>query len=168
MSVTPAVVTLPTDVTNTGKNTDNVLLVNENALQVYRQVVTVGDPSTAANRQAVNSSGAASVINPPLAASQLTPVVINSASSGLNTLVAGAGGKTVRLYRLVLFVGGATNLTFEDSSTPLSGPIPMNAGGSIILDYSGDPWYTTAAGDALNINSSSAVQLSGTAYYVQS
>ena len=167
--VTPSYVILPSDVANTGKLADNVALVNENGANVQRQVVSVGDPGVAANRQTVNASGGASVSTIPLPASQLTPFVINTSASGLLQIgPAGAAGKTVKLYRLVLFVAGPTNITFEDATNPLSGPIPMNAGGNMIFDFSGDPWYSSAAGDALNINSSNAVQLSGTAYYVQS
>lgn len=168
MAVTPGVVILAVDTSNTGKNVDNVVVTNESAQTVYRQMVTLGDPITAANRQTVNSAGGAGVIPTPGPALQLTPFVINTASSGNIVLAAGSSGKTVRLYRLVLFVNGLTNITFEDAATPLSGPIQLNNGGNITLDFSGEPWYVSSSGNALNINSSNAVQVSGTAWYVQS
>ena len=167
MSVTPSYVILPTDVANTGKNVDNVQLTNENSVVVQRQVTVIGDAQTATNRQSVNSNGGAGVNYALLSASQLTAAIINTSASGLTALAPATAGKSNKLYRIILFVGGATNITFEDASTPLSGPIPLQASGSIILDLSGDPWFTAATGDALNINSSNAVQLSGVAYYAQ-
>jgi hypothetical protein len=95
----------------------------------------------------------------------LTPVVINTASSGDLALVAASGGNKARLYRLILVAGGITNITFKSAATALSGPIPLPANGSITLDFSGDPWFTTATNEAFNLNNSAAVQISGTAYY---
>lgn len=101
---------------------------------------------------------------------QLTPVAVNFNSSGDNTVVAaGTGAQTVKVYQLVLVVGAATNLTFKSGAgTSLSGAMPMTASGSITLDFNGEPWYATGAAAAFVINSSNAVQVSGTAYSLTS
>jgi hypothetical protein len=164
---TPNQIILPSDAANTGKQIDNIIVVTENSASVYRQVITVGDPNTGANRQTVNASGGAGVTNVPLLASQLTPVVINSASGGNIPICAGVAGKTVKLHRLLLVMGAPTNITIEDGTTSLSGPMPFFASGTLVLDFTGDPWYASSLGNALNINSSNAVQISGTAWYVQ-
>ena len=135
---------------------------------VQRQVVTVADANSASNYQTVNANGGAGVTTVPLSASQLVIGVINNNAGGQVQLAPAASGKTNKLMRLILFVQDPTYLTFQDGSTPLSGPIPLLSSGSIILDYSGDPWYTSSTNSALNILSSAVTQISGTAYYVQS
>jgi hypothetical protein len=100
-------------------------------------------------------------------AAVLTSVAINLAT-GTGAIVAAVAGKSVKLYRLWLVASDGTDLTFEDGSTALSGPAFLQQGGGITLDFSGEPWYTTTAGNALNLNASVSSQVSGTAYYVQS
>ena len=43
----------------------------------------------------------------------------------------------------------------------------MNANGSITLDFESEPWFTTASGKGFAMNSSNAVQVSGTIYFTQ-
>lgn len=94
--------------------------------------------------------------------------VINFSGSGDNTLVTAAAGKYIQVVQLFLVVGGATNLTFKDGQNSLSGPLPMLANGSIVLDASVVPWFlTTDVVNNLILNSSNAVQVSGAVYYTQ-
>ncbi len=97
----------------------------------------------------------------PLAA-QLTPAAISFSASGDNTVVAGVSAKTVKIYRLILTIAGATVLTFKSGAgTSLTGAMALNAGGSITLDFTSEPWFTTATAAAFVINSTNAVQVSG-------
>lgn len=101
-----------------------------------------------------------------LASSQLTSAVISSAAGGDIAVVAGVAGKTIRVFRLILVVNAATSITFKDSTpTSFSGAMPIAANGGIVLDFNGDPWYTTAAGKDFVITSSAATQISGTIGY---
>jgi hypothetical protein len=112
---------------------------------------------------------APTTVAPAIAAT--TPVEINISASGSTVLVAGSGTKSVRVYRLFLVVAGATNITFKDNAgTPVvfTGAMPLQANGSITLDFSSEPWFTTTAGAGFVINSSNAVQISGALYQVQS
>jgi hypothetical protein len=168
MSDTPGTVTLPSDAANVGKLIDNTVVLNEASIAVYRQGVTIGDPAVGGQRLLVNPQGGIGVAPCPIATPQLTPFVINSAASGALQIASAMVGLRNKLHRLILYVGGPTTLTFEDGTTPLSGPIPLLAYGNILLDFSGEPWFTSSANSALNLNSSNAVQLSGTAWYVQS
>lgn len=98
------------------------------------------------------------------------PVVISTSSSGDLTLVAAVAGKRVGLYRIVLVVGGTTNLTFKTSSgAALTGAMPFVANGSFVLDMpnSMEPWWVSLLGDGLLLNNSAAVQISGTAWLLQ-
>ena len=92
---------------------------------------------------------------------------INFSGSGDNTLVAGVSQKIIRVYRLWLVVGSATNLVFKDGTTALNGAADMLASGGLTFDHNGEPWFVTGSGNAFVLNSSSAVQVGGMVYYTQ-
>jgi stringent starvation protein B len=94
----------------------------------------------------------------------LTNVVVNSASATISAPV-GVPGKVIRVYRIVLVVGGTTNITFQDGNNAVSGPFPMVANGSIVLDIDGTAWYATSLGNDFVIANSGTVQVSGNVYY---
>ena len=98
---------------------------------------------------------------------QIAPVVISSAAGGDIVIAAGVAGQIIRLYKIWFVVTGASNMTFKDGSTALSGTAALAANGSFVLDMDGTPWATTSAGNALNLNSSAATQVSGIAYITQ-
>lgn len=93
------------------------------------------------------------------------PSVVNSSSGTIAAIAAPAATEVIRVYKLFLVLGGITNITFEDGSTALCGPLPMLANGSITLDNDGLPWFTTSPGNAFNILNSGAVLVAGTVYY---
>ena len=166
MTITPSLVGVPAFTGTPQANVDNVQ-VTTSAGVVQRQVVVPGDPANPSNYQFFDTNGNAQTKTGPGLTPLLTSAVINFSGSGTNQIIAGVVGKIIRVYRLFLVSGGLTNLTFEDNTTPLSGAIPLLMGGGITLDYSGEPWYVCAQADAFNINSSSAVAVGGTIYYVQ-
>jgi hypothetical protein len=98
----------------------------------------------------------------------LIPVPINTAAGGDIVISPAVVNESTKLYRLLLVAGGATNITFKDGATPLSGPIPFSTNSGLVLDFSGDPWYIGSLNTNFIINSSSAVQVSGTAWIVVS
>ncbi len=97
---------------------------------------------------------------------------ISFSGSGANILVAGVGGQTVRIMRLFIVnsdAATATNITIQDTTpTSFSGAFRLASGGSWSGDGAGDPLYTTATGKGFQLNSSVAVQISGTVWYTQS
>jgi hypothetical protein len=98
----------------------------------------------------------------------LVQVPINNVLGGDIIISPAVVQASTKLYRLLLLCGGMTSITFVDGTSPLSGPMPMLANGSIVLDFSGDPWYVGSLNTNFIINSSSAVQVSGTAWVVVS
>ncbi len=92
---------------------------------------------------------------------------IDFAGSGDNAIIAAVAGKRIFIYRLYFILGAATNITFKDGSTALTGAMPFLANGFMILDPTQVPWHQTAAGAAFNINSSNAVQVSGSVGFIQ-
>ena len=103
-------------------------------------------------------------------AANLTSVAINAASSGDNSLVTATASQTTRVYKFFMVNAGATdvNVKFRSATTDFHPASPLKPGGSFTLDFDGEPWFVTAANEALNLNLSAAVQVSGRAYYTKS
>lgn len=97
--------------------------------------------------------------------------VINTATSGDNTLVAAVAGKAVRVIGIQVVCNAAVVVTFKDSTPAnLTGPMSFSAQGGF-NDRSHDPnigvFKPTATGAGLVMNLSGAVQVSGYYIYVQ-
>ena len=102
--------------------------------------------------------------------SDFQEVAINCVASGDNTLVTGTAGQTVRVYGFFLMVNGAVSLKWKDgASTDFHPALPFLAqGASWEKDPMGRPWFTTSGGNALVLNLSAGVQVSGRLYYTKS
>lgn len=99
----------------------------------------------------------------------LTWAAVSFNSSGDNTVVAGTGGQTVRVFVLVFTVAAALVATFKDSTpTSLSGAMSFNLGGGLALGHQGEPWFITASGKGFVMNLASAIQVSGFIGYTKS
>lgn len=118
--------------------------------------------STVTDREAIALAPAA----PSLA--QTTRANVAFTSSGNTQVIAGVGGKTIRIMRLLLMVSAATNIEFMDATSAVFGAYPLLANGSIVLDNTGEPWMTIATGDAFQVNSSNVVTGICTVWYTQS
>lgn len=92
---------------------------------------------------------------------------INFSTSGDNTIVAGTVGKSIKVLQYFFVLASASNLTFKSGSTSLSGPLDYPGAGSDVQDFIQLP-LTCNQGDAFIINSSSAVQVGGTVWFVVS
>lgn len=102
------------------------------------------------------------------ATSGLTEAIIDTATSGDNTIVAGVSAQTIRVFRLFLVCDADVTVTVKDgASTALTGAIAMKAGGAIVLDFDGEPWFTTSAAEDFVIALSAAVGIRGRCYYTQ-
>lgn len=102
-------------------------------------------------------------------AMQTTPANVAFTNSGNTQVVAGQASQSIRIMRMLLSVNAPTNIEILDgASTVLLGPYYLGAGGSIVLDDSGEPWSVGTDGNALNVNSSVAVNGTITVWYTQS
>jgi hypothetical protein len=99
----------------------------------------------------------------------LTSTAVNIAASGDNTVIAASGSTVIRVYRLEFLCNGAVNVITKDVVNNITSEPVQNfaSGGGKILDYDGEPWYTTAAGGSFGFNLSGAVQVSGRVWYTQ-
>lgn len=93
--------------------------------------------------------------------------VISFAALGDNTIIAAVAGKKIFIFRLYFIVAAATNITFKKGATALTGAMPFNTNQGIVLDPTECPWHQTEIAEAFIINSSIAVQVSGSVGYIQ-
>jgi|ERR1700747_1513470 len=102
-----------------------------------------------------------------MSVSNLKIAAISFSASGDNTVVTGVSGQVVKVFGLFFTVAGATNITFKDgASNSLSGAVVLTGNGSAMtLQIGPEPYFVTASGNNFVMNSSSAVQVSGTVYY---
>jgi hypothetical protein len=100
-----------------------------------------------------------------------TQAPINISASGVSTLIAGAAGKHVKVFRMKLTVAAATVVTIEDSAGNTFDILNFTNVFGMILDFTTidmPPWYTSAVGASLTLNNSNAVQLNGNVDYLLS
>jgi hypothetical protein len=94
-----------------------------------------------------------------------TPAAISAASSGVNTIVKGAPGKSIYVSAYLIVAAGAVTATWQDSSASpnlLSGAMAMVTGSAISNAIPApDHIFTVAPGKDLTLNLSGAVHVSG-------
>lgn len=97
----------------------------------------------------------------------LSSLAYTTASSGDIAAVPAVAGQIIRVYRLLLVIGGTTNITFKDGTTALTGALPFVVNNQLLLPFDGEPWFTTSQSGQFTINGSQAVQVSGIVYFTQ-
>lgn len=104
-----------------------------------------------------------------LNATDLTEVAINAASSGDNSLVALTAGQIIRVWAFWLKVDGAAgvSLKFRSGTTDLHPALPFNDKDGWVLGFQSRPWFTCTIAEALQMNLSAAIQVSGRLYYTK-
>lgn len=92
--------------------------------------------------------------------------VINFSTSGDQIIVA-SSAFPINVVGLAFTVGGATNMTFKNGTTAQSGAIILTTSGSSMTlpIIEGGSWYYADPGNAIIMNSSGVVQVSGTLWY---
>lgn len=163
---TPSIIQVPAVSGTIQANIDNVTVTTDAGV-AQRQVVSIGDPAQPSNYQQVDAQGNALTRIGPSSTSLLTSSIIDFNDAGDATLVNGVENQIIRVYRIAFNVGGPTQLIYKAGSTALSGAKPFLMGGAEYLDLSGEPWFTCGEGEDFILNSSEAVQVGGTVYYVQ-
>lgn len=96
--------------------------------------------------------------------------VINFATAATHSIIAAVTGKKIKITNIMLTVAGETNLTFKSATTAISGALDF--GGTDeprgMVHSLGDFPLETASGEAFQITSSGAVQVSGyVTYYTE-
>lgn len=95
----------------------------------------------------------------------MAELTINHAASGNNTLLAAVSGFKYKVRKLFLCTNASVNIKFMSGANDLTGAMAMALGEKLILDPDDDPWFTTNNNEALILNLSAAVQVSGRLIY---
>jgi hypothetical protein len=98
-------------------------------------------------------------------ASRLLEATISATTIGDTTLVSGVAGQRVRIHRLFFVANAATTIRFRDATADLTGPMLLAQSGAVVLDLTGDPWFTTTTGHAFGLNQSAGAHVGGRLYY---
>jgi hypothetical protein len=102
------------------------------------------------------------------ATARLTTAPVSASSSGDNTLVSATAAQTTRVFRLYLVAAAAVSIILKRGSTALTGVIPLHAGGSINLEFDGEPHFVTGTNEAFVLNLSAAIAVTGWVGYEKS
>lgn len=102
--------------------------------------------------------------NQKFGAAQLTSAVISTASSGDTTLITRAVG-TIKVYGIVMAAASSVVATLKNGASGVTGAMTLN---SLFLPISAEPYFTTTSTNNFVLTLGSAVQCSGTIYYIDS
>ncbi len=104
------------------------------------------------------------VINPAAAGGKAP---INIATPGATTIVAAVPGKIIRIISAYLVVGGAVGINWQSHTTTsdADGVQDFAQNGGIVLPFNPIGWFDTVAGEALDIVTSTGVQVGGNLTY---
>lgn len=100
-------------------------------------------------------------------AADLLSLPITFAGAGDNIIIFGIPNQLIRVYKIFLLAGAATNLTFKNGTSAFTGAMPWPSGLGMVLDFDTKPWFTTSFGNDFIINSSAGVQIGGMVNYTQ-
>lgn len=183
-SVNSSIFSGTTALTNTGGSLNVNITGGATGTTEYNNGSTPTPPISGVAVMGVDASGVVHVLNTdtlsnllvePAAPSisLLTSAAINTSTSGNQTIIAGVGGKTIRIMELDLQVSslgsGSTTITFKDgTSTALTGGYYAQNGWSWGRINNGDPAFITSSGNGFVITTSNAAQLSGYVKFTQS
>jgi hypothetical protein len=97
---------------------------------------------------------------------------ITFSALGANVIIAAVAAQTVRVMRMFIVNADAaltTQITIQDTTpTSFTGAFPLIPNGSFSARGEGEPHFISGSGKGIQINSSVAVQISGTVWYTQS
>ena len=92
-------------------------------------------------------------------------VAVVSATATSTAAIAATASNFIRVYKMMLVAATATTVKFQDGTTDLTGLMTLGAGGGILLDLDGQPWFTCSVGAQFTVAQSGSSQLSGAIYY---
>jgi hypothetical protein len=161
------------------------LLTNNNAAPAATEVgvlpalANAAPPTTTEGRQVLESvdlQGSQRIRPGSPISANWTQAAISFSTSGDNLIVAGVGGKTIKIFRMFFVNGGATGITstaitLKDnagSPTIFTGAFQLVTAGTYLNKGDGEPYYVTASSAGFVINSSQAVAIAGAVWYTVS
>jgi hypothetical protein len=167
-------------VVRTADGSGNLLTSTGNALDINiksganangQAVMASSAPVTVASNQSTLAVAMdTSLIANGASGTTLTPtkVKISVASATTTTLVALVAAKKIRILSMYLVSTGANTVTFQSHTTTTNsdGGAAFAANGGYVLPFNPIGWFDTTAGEALDMVTSGAGQVSGQLSYV--
>lgn len=100
----------------------------------------------------------------------LTEVAINVSTINDNQIVAATAAQIIRVWAFWLKVNGAAgvSLKWRSAANDLHPAIPFNDKDGWVMAFMSRPWFTCTVAEALNLNLSAGIQVSGRLYYTKS
>lgn len=153
---------------NTGSGGDSIATDDIGGVKYQRGKVTVGADGT--NEGDVSSTFPLPTVPGTYHTGRLTRATVSASSSGDNSLVSATSSQTTKLYFLLIVNSGTAdvNVKLRDGTTDKTGAMLLRPGGSLCLDFCGEPYVITSSNTALNLNLSAAVSVTGFIGYVKS
>ena len=97
---------------------------------------------------------------------QLTSTAVNLSASGANQLlIATVAGARILVYQGFIAAATANTVTFQSTTTAITGPIGMIAGGQIQFPNTGEPWLVTGSGQPLRATMGGSATFAGILHY---
>ena len=93
--------------------------------------------------------------------------IINESSMGDNPVIEAVPGLRLAVVQLRVLAAGAVNIKFRSGTTDIDGLAYLTTDSGYILNFSPVGWFTTNAGEALNLNLSAAVAVGGILGYAE-
>lgn len=98
---------------------------------------------------------------------QIKRAAIDESTLANNEIVAAVTGKILRVLAFNLVTTLANTLQWKSDTTAITGPMPLGADGNVDADFAEEGHFETAAGEALNLDSSAATAHGGWVNYVE-
>lgn len=107
---------------------------------------------------------------PTIIITDLLEIALNFAASGDNSIVGGTAAQIIRVWAFWLKVNGAAgvDLKFRSAANDLHPALPFLHREGWVMPYQTRPWFTCTVAEALQMNLSAAIQISGRLYYTKS
>lgn len=85
---------------------------------------------------------------------------LTTAAAGNTQIIPGVAGKRIRVFAFLLSAAAANNVKFQSNTTDISLITYCPATGGIVVPTIDMAWFSTAVGEALNLNLSAATSVS--------
>lgn len=91
---------------------------------------------------------------------------LSFSAGGDNTIIAAPANGPINIYGISFTVTAATNITFKDGTTALTGAIVLTGNGSSLTwPLQDEPYLVVLPGDAFVINQSGSATIGGIVWY---
>jgi hypothetical protein len=130
---------------------------------------TTEDLTRSINAAGNTGTGTAAVALTELSGTRLTKVTLNITTATTTAVIAGTASQLVRVYKVVLNVAAAQtiNVISSGGASLVGAPMSFGANGGLVLDFDGEPWWTTVVAEGLSLVTTTTGAVTGTIYYIK-